>query len=64
MSMKNSIETIGNRTRDLLAAAQYLNQLCYRVPCLEEGIFKISLSNSMALAPILNILHKLSLKAI
>lgn len=32
--------------------------------CLEEGIFKISLSNSMVPAPILNILRILSLKAI
>jgi hypothetical protein len=32
--------------------------------CLEEGIFKISLSNSVVPAPILNISGILSLKAI
>jgi hypothetical protein len=32
--------------------------------CLEEGIFKISLSNSMVPALVLNILRKLPLKAI
>jgi hypothetical protein len=31
MSMKNYIETIGNRTRDFQLAAQCLNQLRHRV---------------------------------
>ena len=34
--MKNSNDTIGDRTRDLPVIAQYLNQLRYRVPLYME----------------------------
>ena len=40
MSMKNSNDTIGNRTRDLPALAQCLNQLCHSVPHCRDGIKK------------------------
>jgi hypothetical protein len=36
MSMKNSNDNIGNRTRDLRLVAQCLNQLLHLVPCLSS----------------------------